>query len=133
MFLFNDNLFDNVFDGFKGASEVIRSNISMRADVLENEDAYLVQMEVAGVAKENISIEYDDNTLAITVKKGETKEDKEFKVLQSERYQAYGKREFYLEHINQDEIKAKCENGVLEIVCPKRKPEPKEVKLIEIK
>jgi len=132
MYLFNDNFINDVFDGFKGVNETIRSNISMRADVLENDDAYLVQMEVAGVSKENINIEYDDNELTITVKKNETKEDKEFKVLQSERYQAYGKRAFYLENVEQDAIKARCENGLLEVVCPKVKPEAKEVKVISI-
>ncbi len=99
----------------------------------EDENAYYIEVDLPGVKKEDIKVDIKDNTLTISGErklKEEVKEDDYYKI-----ETAIGKfsRTFTLpEDADIENIDAKSENGVLEIVIPKKKKE-ESVKTIEVK
>ncbi len=100
----------------------------------EDEDAYYIDVDLPGVKKEDVEISIDKNILTI---KGERKIQNEVKEDDYYRIEsAYGSfaRSFTLpEKVDTENIEAKTENGVLEIVIPKLKVEKDTTKKIEIK
>ncbi len=99
----------------------------------EDEKAYYIEVDLPGVKKEDIKVDIKDNTLTISGErkfKDEVKEDDYYKIETS-----IGKfsRTFTLpEDADVENIDAKSENGVLDIVIPKVKKE-ESVKTIEVK
>ena len=110
------NLFTSVFNG-----NGLRTNI----EELENE--YLVTVEVPGVSKKDINIEYEDNYLTISIEKKQEVNDKKY--LRKEITEASYQRSFYLENVNEDKITAKLEAGILNIKIEKIKQEVKNKKI----
>ncbi len=123
MLYFNNDIFDDLFNGFN-------YNTDLKADLLESDGAYLLTVDIPGVDKKNVGIEYSDDMLTINVKREQNK-DKDAKYLTEEREFGEFSRSFNLENIDEDNIKAKFENGVLEVVLPKKK-EANNKKLIAI-
>jgi HSP20 family protein len=107
-----------------------------RIDIVEDEKNLFVQAELAGLKKEDVKVKInDEGVLCIS---GEKKRDSKIdssdgstQIIRIER--AYGafNRSFMLpDNINKDSIKAKFENGILEISLEKKEPEkPKEVQV----
>ena len=99
----------------------------------EDDKAYYIEVDLPGVKKEDIKVDVKDNTLTISGErkfKEEVKEEDYYKIETS-----IGKfsRTFTLpEDADVENIDAKSENGVLEIVIPKVKKE-ESVKTIEVK
>ncbi|MDR0831966.1 MAG: Hsp20/alpha crystallin family protein [Bacillales bacterium] len=122
---FGDNFLDDLFIETKGSS-------FLKTNIIENDDSYVLELEVPGVKKENISINLEKDTLTITVEKT-AKELKE-KEAYLKKEQAYGTftRAFYVGNIKQDSIKAKNEDGILTVIIPKEKPIVPEKKQISI-
>ena len=120
--LYFDDLFNDVFDnGFN------LINGSMKSDLLESNGAYLLTIDLPGVSKDDVSIEYNDDVLEVTAKKPEA-DLKDGKYVSRERFSSDLKRTYEIPGINCEEIKAKMVDGVLEIVLPKL--EAKETKRI---
>ncbi len=100
----------------------------------EDEKAYVIEIDLPGIKKEDIEITTEDNVLTISGErkyKDEVKEDDYYKI-----ESAYGKfsRSFTLpEKVDADKITAESKNGVLEVVIPKAAEEEKQPKKIEIK
>ena len=99
----------------------------------EDEKAYYIEVDLPGVKKEDIKVDIKDNTLTVSGErkfKEEVKEEDYYKIETS-----IGKfsRTFTLpEDADVENIDAKSENGVLDIVIPKVKKE-ESVKSIEVK
>lgn len=95
---------------------------AIKMDVAENDKDYTVRAEVPGVGKDDIHVTVDGNTVAISAEVKKTSEQKEGeKVLRSERY--YGKvyRSFSLgQEVDEAGARAHFDNGVLELVLPKK-------------
>lgn len=98
------------------------SSADFKVDIKENKNAYTLRADIPGVKKEDIKITIEGNQVLITA---ETKQDKEVKdgeyLLRSERY--YGKiaRSFQLaSEIDEAAAEAKLNDGVLELVLPKK-------------
>ncbi|NPA65824.1 MAG: Hsp20/alpha crystallin family protein [Epsilonproteobacteria bacterium] len=100
----------------------------------EDEDAYYIDVDLPGVKKDDVEISIDKNILTIKGKREVRKEVKEEDYYRIE--SAYGTfaRSFTLpEKVDTENIEAKTEDGVLEIVIPKLKVEKNTTKKIEIK
>lgn len=98
------------------------SNFS--TDIIEKDDAYYVKAELPGFDKENITIELDDNYLIIKAKREESAEEKndaEFYIRKERRYGEFV-RQFYIDNVDKDKIRATLENGILKIELPKLRP-----------
>ncbi len=95
---------------------------TMPIDVSENEKEYSVVVDVPGINKEDISVEYKDNFLKISVDKKDIKEESnENKYWVMER--RYEKRERVIQFgkaVDNENIVAKYENGVLNLSLPKK-------------
>lgn len=151
--IFRRNLFDDLFDDFFGfpvfddkTMQKAQRNLyghhamnMMKTDIREHEDHYEVEIELPGFKKEDLSLELKDGYLVISattkVNKDE-KEDKTGKLVRRERYAGSMSRSYYVgEAVNQEDIHAKYESGVLKLSIPKieeKKPEVEEKKYIAI-
>lgn len=117
---------------FRPLFEVIREGeknnsfgyFSMKTDILETENSYLLSVDLPGITKENIKLSFEDNYLRLTVNTGEA-DDNENKYLHRERFCGEATRSYYLEGVDEKAIKARFENGVLHIEVPKIKEETK--------
>lgn len=114
--------FDDLFRGFFRPVRMDRELPQFKMDVKENEKAYTVHADLPGVKKEDIHVSIEGNTVAISAETRSESEQKEGeKVLKRER--SYGKvyRSFSLgADIDEASATAKYNDGVLELVLPKR-------------
>ena len=108
---------------------------SFRTDITETKNAYLVEAELPGFAKEDITIDVNSNQLTIRAKREQLEEtkDKYDKIIRKERHYGEFLRQFYVDNIKEDDIKAKLEDGVLKIEIPKNISQESKGKQIEIK
>lgn len=99
---------------------------SIKMDVKEEGDNYLVHAELPGVKKENIHVIVDGNQVSISAEVKQEKETKEGeRLLRSERYFGKVSRSFQLDHeIDDAKAAAKFNDGVLELTLPKRAASP---------
>ena len=94
----------------------------IRMDVTETEQAYTVKADIPGVRKEDIKIDIDGNHVTISAESRRESEEKQGEsVVRSERYFGQQYRSFSLANeINDAEVTAKYQDGVLELVLPKK-------------
>lgn len=128
------DIFDDFFDeGFFPKKE---RNL-MKTDIREKKDKYVVDIDLPGFEKENISLSLDNGYLNISAKteKEENNEDEE-RFVRQERFYGECSRSFYVgDDITEEDIHAKFNNGILKIEIPKKEKQEKlpESKQIEIK
>jgi HSP20 family protein len=121
-----DEAFDDIFKGFFVRPVAFEGNaqpqVSIRMDVSENENAYVVHADIPGVKKDDIHVTIEGNQVAISAETKNVREQKEGeKVLRSER--SYGKayRAFTLaQDVDEAGAEAKYVDGVLELTLPKK-------------
>ncbi len=151
--IFGENLFDEFFDNFFSfpvwddkAVQKAQKNLygrhaanMMKTDVQEHGDHYDVDVELPGFKKEELSLELKDGYLVISAAKSLNKDETEEqsgKYIRRERFAGSMSRTFYVgEDVKQEDIRAKYENGVLQLSIPKmeaRKPQVEEKKYIAI-
>lgn len=122
--------FDTFFDDMFGKWSVKNSTIPS-VDVYEDEKAYYLEAELPGYTVDDVNIHVEKHVLHISSEKiNEKKENKKFLV----RERGYVKfdRSFTLpEGINEDQIEAEFNNGVLIVTLPKTPVE--QPKKIEVK
>jgi HSP20 family protein len=124
-------LFDPAFDVpsvFKGLlppmwMEAERMAPTIKLDVEEAADRYLVKADMPGVAKDDIRVDVDGNMVTISAEvRREKKDEKEGKVLRSERYYGTMSRSFTLPvDVEFAKVEAKYAEGVLRLTLPKAK------------
>ncbi len=100
-------------------------------DIIEEDDKYILRMDLPGVDKKDVKISYANGELQIS---GERKQEKESKNATYHRIErAYGKyyRSFSLpEKILEDKIEAQFKDGSLTITIPKaEEAKPKEIEV----
>ncbi len=115
-----NNNYLNIFDEFNDFfTDVLGKD--MKTNILEENDTYVVTCEIPGVAKENVKINVEDNTLIISVAKKETNKDEKKSYLVKEISESALTRQFYLEDMDENNISAKLDNGILTITVGKLK------------
>ena len=124
--------FDEIFDTFETLSTSNTfSNSYPPYDIVKVDDyKYNVELAVAGFSKDDIQVDYADNTLTIESRK-ETKEEED-KFIHKGISKRYFKRSFTIADdvvVNGAELK----DGLLTIELEKILPEGKKPKTIEIK
>ncbi len=131
----NYNVFDDMFDDlFPKASF---SDNLMRTDVYEKNGYYNLDIELPGYNKEDVQMDIVDGYLNIKATHNVSDEEKDAKgnLVRSERRFGSCSRSFYVgENIKAEDIKAKFENGMLNIVLPSKEQksiESKQVVTIE--
>lgn len=102
---------------------------SMRTDIKEKEDGYDFDIDLPGYDKADITAELKDGYMTVTAKKEKSSEETDEKTnyIRRERYFGTVRRSFYVgEQIKQEDIKAKFENGILNLFVPKIDEKPEE-------
>lgn len=128
--IFGENLFDewmgNAFSNFVNADKELygkHSKNMMKTDVKETDGAYQLAIELPGFDKNEITAQLQDGYLTITASKSLDKDeqDQEGRYIRRERYAGAMQRSFYVgTALQQEDIKAKYESGVLKLEVPKR-------------
>lgn len=124
--------FDPLFDALFGKESKAARQFAMKTDIFESDDAYRLDVEIPGHAKEDIKLNFKDGYLTIEVASNEHTEEG-FNAVRQERVLDEASRQFYLGEVDEAAISAKYENGVLTILVPKVKPEEAKPLNIEIK
>ncbi len=114
---FNNMLYGNTSKGFPG-------------DIIEGDGFYQVNAEIPGVDKDKIEVTFEDSTL--TIKANPKTTDENTKYIMSERNRDGYERRFYFGDIEEDNLTAKYENGILMVTINLKKPEEKPRKTITI-
>ena len=130
-----DNFFD-VFDNFErkffGNSS---ANLpAFRTDIKDADDKFVLEAELPGFDKEDISLDVKDGILTISAQHKEEKEDKDEKGQYIRRERRYGSfsRSFDITGIDEGSITAAYNNGILELNLPKAVPVVPESRRIAI-
>jgi HSP20 family protein len=100
-------------------------------DIYETKDDYVFRLEVPGLAKDDINVELNNNTLTI---KGEKKESKEVKKEDYHRVESFigtFSRSYTLpRNVDSKKIKANMKDGILELHIPKaEEAKPKSISI----
>jgi HSP20 family protein len=132
-----DKLFESFFNDFDEDFFSPLGNLNSKfncfqVDVIDNEDAYIIQADLPGMEKEHVQIEYDNNYLTIIAKREEKAASEKDNYIRRERRAGEFRRSFYIENIDMDQVDASFENGVLTINLIKVKPTGQK-KVIQIK
>ena len=113
-----NNLFDDMFD-----DSFFRSYYSyMKTDIKEVDNQYVLDIEMPGFNKKDISVELNDGYLTISGNKSTNNDEKDTKgnIIRQERYSGSYSRSFYVgDSIKKEDIKANYDNGELKIYLPK--------------
>ena len=128
--IFGENLFDELFD-FPALRELRNidrtlygrnASREMKTDVKEHEDQYEVNIDLPGFKKDEIQLSLEGGYLTVSATKGlEKEEEKKGKLIRQERYAGSLQRSFYVgEAVEETDIGARFENGVLSLNIPKK-------------
>lgn len=108
-----------------------RDYTMMKADISKNEGEYCIEIDLPGVEKENMKIDYHKGYL--TVEANRTNEEEiDGEYIRKERYCGMYRRSFYVGDIDITNIKAKYKDGILTIHFPEITEETYTKKQIKI-
>jgi HSP20 family protein len=119
------DLFDDLMKGFLVrpiAAEGAAAAPRMKLEVSEQAEAFKVLAEVPGVKKDEIQVTIDGDQVTVSAEVRKEKDVKEGeRVVHSERYYGKVSRAFRLgTDIDESRAQAKYNDGVLELVLPKK-------------
>ncbi len=128
--IFGEDLFDDMMDfpfedeffGRKNPLYGKRAKNLMKTDVKETENSYELDIDLPGFKKEEVQASLENGYLTISASKGLDKDEKDKKgrYIRRERYSGAMSRSFYVgEGVEQKDIHAKFENGILKLTVPK--------------
>ena len=113
--------------------EDYRKTSIMNTDIIEKESGYELQIDLTGVKKEDIKIEMNKNLINISVSISKSSDEENKKYIRKERFTGEIKRSFNIgEDIDEDNINASFENGILYLNLPKKEENDSNKKFIEI-
>ncbi|MGO3576007.1 MAG: Hsp20/alpha crystallin family protein [Lactobacillus helveticus] len=94
----------------------------MQSDVAETDKDYTVKIDMPGMNKEDINVNYKDGFLTVVGSRKSFKDtsDKDKNIIHKERSEGRTSRSYRLPNIVAGEIHAKYDNGVLTITLPKQ-------------
>lgn len=115
--------FENMLDDFFAEGWPFRRSLAadtFKIDVQDNKTEYLVEAELPGVQKNEISITLNDGRLNISVTKSENIEEQDKNYLHRERRYTSMSRSIILADADAAGVKAKLDNGILCVTVPKQ-------------
>ena len=119
--------FDTFFDAASAPMQKMAPTL-MRTDIKETDEGYEMTIDLPGFKKDDVQAELKDGYLSITAQTQREAEEKDEKgtFVRKERFSGKCSRTFFVgEDIEDDDIKAKFEDGVLKIDVPKKQEQPK--------
>lgn len=94
-----------------------KENIFMPSDIYEDNNMYVIEMDLPGLKKDDIKVNYVNGYLNIEIFK---KQEKKIigKYIHKERFFGKIKRSFFIGKKKETDIKVNYDNGVLNIIFP---------------
>ena len=136
---FGDLLRDEFFNQgwpFANGRELARPNFAFTpaVDVVEEEGAYLVNVELPGVKPEEIEVEVKDGVLTLRGERKHSSEENKNGYRRVERTYGRFQRAFTLpEGVSAEGIEAHTADGILTVTVPKPAPKAEAATKIEVK
>lgn len=132
------SFFDGWFDDFIpmfSRKEMKEFNSIMKTDVKETEKDYILDVDLPGFKKEDVNLNLENGYLTISAKREHKVDNENRKENFVRRERSFGQfsRSFYVGDVEQDEIEAHLENGILTIKLPKEEEKKAKSNRIEIK
>ena len=125
----NDNDFETLFNNVFGNWGVKNSKIPS-VDVIEDENAYYVEAELAGYSEDDVNVNVEKHVLHISSEKSVKKDDKKF-IIKERSYMKFDRSFSLPESVDESLISAEFKNGILTVTLPKKPVE--QPKKIEVK
>lgn len=144
--------FDSIFDDFRRSFDDLMSPfLPMRTwlpsktqawpvraalfDLVDEGDKFLIRAELPGFEKDDVEIMTNKDTLTFSAEKKSVKEEKVKEYIHRERTYSSSRRTInFPEEVDPSKVEAKMNSGILEVVAPKKEPEPDEkLRKIELK
>lgn len=92
-----------------------------RVNIVENDDAFQVDLAAPGMKKEDFHVELDNDTLTVSSEVSDTQEEEKQNYTRKEFSYHSFRRSFYLPNtVEVDKINAKYHDGVLSLWIPKK-------------
>lgn len=130
MDLFFDDLVPFSWSRDNGGKAV--STWAPSADVTEDENEYVIRMDIPGMEKKDIKVNFQDDRLTVTGERRKEEKEEEKDFIRRERYYGSFYRAFTLpEKIKDEKINASFKDGVLKLSV--QKAEAVKPKMIEVK
>jgi HSP20 family protein len=122
-----DRLFDQLSStGFFPTPKVFSTMWTPSVDFSENEKEYIVRLEAPGVAKDDLEVNLEGQTLTLTGRREFAKEEKTEEYFWQEREQGRFVRVIQLPGaVDKAKVAATYENGIMTIRLPKTEPSAK--------
>ena len=131
-----NQFFDNDLEKWSNKNYSKTHTTLPAVNIIENKEAYEVQMAAPGFKKDDFNIELDNDLLTISSEKeisNEIKEDEMF-TRKEFSYQSFTRSFRLPELIENDKIKAAYKDGILKISIPKKdESKPKPARKISVK
>jgi HSP20 family protein len=127
-----DQLFDSFFPTRSSDQDESSSAVwAPRVDLAESENAYHIHVDLPGMTRDDLKINYQDGQLTISGQRREELSEEKGEYVRVERTFGNFYRSFKLpKTVNADDITATYENGVLEIEVPKaEETKPRQIEI----
>ena len=118
----NHDLLDEAFESFFRPFYVDSESSFMKTDIRETDTHYVLDVEMPGFDKKDISLKFESGYVTISAKKESEQDNGRY--IRRERAVSCS-RSYYMGDVDEKQIKAKYESGVLTVTVPKEKPEEK--------
>ncbi|MGJ5712979.1 Hsp20 family protein [Staphylococcus auricularis] len=100
--------------------ELFTTDRQFKADVYETDQAYQVEAELPGIDKDQVTIDFDENVLTISNEPKEISNETAEQYILKERKNVARKRQFIFKNVDQANIGATFNNGILTVTLPKK-------------
>ena len=120
--------YDDFFDDFM-LDKPRKHDLGLKCDIYEKDSKYFIDMDVPGMDKKDIDISLKDGYLTIKAQKSNKNDHEDKKFIRRERFYMSQERSFYLGSVNEDEIDARIDSGVLKLVVPKKDDNKKSIEI----
>ena len=123
--------FDEVFDDFFKPNFFGAKQSAMKTDIKELENGFDIAIDMPGFDKKDIELSLENGYLRVEAKREENQNDEDNFVRRERSYSCA--RTYYVgDAIKEEDIKAKYNNGTLELFVPKKQKELPQKKNIQI-
>lgn len=113
------NFFEDAFDDFFKPVFYGVKECAMKTDIKETEKGYELSVDMPGYDKNDISLSLDNGYLKIQAQKQEKDED-EKSFIRRERSFSCSRSYYVGDAVTEEDVKAKYNNGTLELFVPKK-------------
>ncbi len=113
------DIFDTFFND--DLTKMFNMEESIKTEIKEKDDSYLLKAELPGVNKEDLQLEYNDGYLTISAVQDTNFENKNDNYFGQERCYKQVSKSFYFDNVEKEKIQAKFQDGILGVILPKKK------------